>query len=60
VQRDCQFDYAKARAQVTAGDGNRLYGLCPEFFGDLFEVSRLLAAQISGYVDAFEHIASQL
>jgi hypothetical protein len=59
VQRDCQFDYAKARAQVAPGDGNRLYGLCPEFFCDLLKVSRLFAPQISGDVDALKHIASQ-
>ena len=59
VQRDCQFDDAKTRAQVAAGDGNRLYGLRPEFFCDLFEVRRLMAPQVTRAVDALEHVASQ-
>jgi hypothetical protein len=60
VQRDCQFDDAETRAQVAAGDGNSLNGLRPEFFGDLLEVRRPMAPQVSRAVDALEHFASQL
>ena len=54
MQRHRQFDDAKARAQMTTGDGHRADGLATQFVGDLRQFLLREFAQIRRQMDRVE------
>ena len=51
MDRDGQFDHAERRAQMPAGDGNRVDRLRPKLVGHLAKLLRRKIPQVSGNPD---------
>jgi hypothetical protein len=59
MQRHRQFDDAETCSQMTAGDRDGPDRFGPQFVGYLTQSGRIMAAQIFGGSNVFEHIASK-
>jgi len=49
-----QFDHAKARAQVPAGDRDRVDGLLPQFVGNLAKLAGVKLPQMRWGLEAVQ------
>ena len=54
MQRHRKLDHTKARAQMAAGDGNRVDHLLAEFIGELPQLAGLEPAKVFRHTDAVE------
>ncbi len=54
VNRGRQLDHAEARAEVTAGHGNRVDGFLPQFVGDLAKLAWVKLTQVGRRLDSIE------
>ena len=54
MQRHRQLDHAEAGAKMTAGDGDGVDRLLPQFVGDLPQLARIEASEVVGGLDEVE------
>jgi hypothetical protein len=54
MHRDGELHHAQRRPQMTAGDGDGIYGLQPQFIGQLLELLAGEVAHVGGNDDAIE------